>query len=101
MGTRNFFFESAIAIPQLEGSTSAIVIPQLLKKSFSAIAIFSEVRNLRASIPQFSAHFRPWNPVDSWGEKSEVKKMSGYCPFKASFRFPEKQRILKIFFVDF
>jgi hypothetical protein len=30
--TRNFFFESAIAIPQLEGSTSAIAIPQLFKE---------------------------------------------------------------------
>jgi hypothetical protein len=29
LGTRNFSFESAIAIPQLEGSTSAIEIPQL------------------------------------------------------------------------
>ncbi len=25
-----------------------------------------QVRNLRTSLPQFSAHFWPWNPVDSW-----------------------------------
>jgi hypothetical protein len=31
-------FESAIAIPQLEGSTSAIAIPQLLKKRCSTAA---------------------------------------------------------------
>jgi hypothetical protein len=30
---------SAIAIPQLEGGTSAIAIPQLLKKCYSATAI--------------------------------------------------------------
>jgi hypothetical protein len=35
---RATFFESAIAIPQLEGSTSAIAIPQLFKKCFSATA---------------------------------------------------------------
>jgi hypothetical protein len=43
-----------------EGSTSAIAIPQLLKEMLlrncnSVIAIFSDVRNLRASFPQFSA----------------------------------------------
>jgi hypothetical protein len=32
------FFESTIAIPQLEGSPSAIAIPQLLKKCCSATA---------------------------------------------------------------
>jgi hypothetical protein len=31
------FLESAIAIPQLEGRTSAIAIPQFLKEFFSAI----------------------------------------------------------------
>ncbi len=31
-GHAQLFFESAIAIPPLEGSTSAIAIPQLLKK---------------------------------------------------------------------
>ncbi len=38
---------------QLEGSTSAIAIPQLLKllNRNSAILIFSEVHNLRASLP--------------------------------------------------
>ncbi len=35
---RATFFESDIAIPQLEGSTSAIAIPQLLKKCCSATA---------------------------------------------------------------
>jgi hypothetical protein len=37
-GHRQLFFETAIAIPQLEGSTSAIAIPQLLKKCCSATA---------------------------------------------------------------
>jgi hypothetical protein len=31
-GHADFFFESAIAIPQLEGSTSAIAIPQFFKE---------------------------------------------------------------------
>jgi hypothetical protein len=59
---RSTFFESAIAIPQLEGSTTAIAIPQLFKETMlrncnSAIAIFPEVRNLRASLRQFLAYF--------------------------------------------
>jgi hypothetical protein len=48
------FFESAIAIPQLEGSTSTSAIPQLFKEMLlrnrnSAIAIFSEVRNFKSA----------------------------------------------------
>jgi hypothetical protein len=79
-GHAQIFFESAIAIPQLEGSTSAIAIPQLFKEMLlrnrnSAIAIFSDVRNLRASFPQFSAYFWPWNPVGVHGKKSEVKNL--------------------------
>jgi hypothetical protein len=35
-GQAQLFFESATAIPQLEGNTSAIAIPQLLKKCCSA-----------------------------------------------------------------
>jgi hypothetical protein len=65
-GHEQRFFESAIAIPQLEGSNSAIAIRQLFKEMFlrnSAIATFSNVRNLRASFPQFSAYFWQWNPV--------------------------------------
>jgi hypothetical protein len=38
------FFESAIAILQLEGSTSAIAIPQLFKEML--------LRNLNSAIPQ-------------------------------------------------
>ncbi len=59
------FFESAIAIPQLEGSTSATfkaVAPQPQLRN-SAIAIFSDDRNLRTLIPQFFANFWPWNLV--------------------------------------
>ncbi len=44
VGTRNFFFESAIAIPQPKGSTSPIAIPQLLKEKL--------VRNRNSAIPQ-------------------------------------------------
>jgi hypothetical protein len=53
-GHAQLFFESAIAIPQLEGSTSAIAIPQLFKEMLlrnhnSAILqshFFIKVRNL-------------------------------------------------------
>ncbi len=38
-GHAQLFFESSIAIPQLEGSISAIAIPQRLKKWCSATAI--------------------------------------------------------------
>jgi hypothetical protein len=41
---RNFFFESAIAIPQLEGNASAIAIPQLFKAML--------LRNRNFTIPQ-------------------------------------------------
>jgi hypothetical protein len=41
---RATFFESAIAIPQLEGSTSAIAIPQLFKAML--------IRNRNFAIPQ-------------------------------------------------
>jgi hypothetical protein len=44
VGTRNFFFESAIAILQLEESTSAIAIPQLFKEML--------LRNCNSAIPQ-------------------------------------------------
>jgi hypothetical protein len=53
-GHAQLFFESAIVIPQLVGSTSAIAIPQLFKEMFlrnrnSAIAIFSEARNFKSA----------------------------------------------------
>ncbi len=74
-GHAQLFFESAIAIPQLEGSTSAIAIPQLLKKCSSAIATPQfcnrnffrspqlQVRNLRTLLPQFSAYIWPWSSL--------------------------------------
>ncbi len=48
-GHTQLFFESTIAIPQLEGSTSTIAIPQLFKKCCSAIAFFSEVCNFKSA----------------------------------------------------
>jgi hypothetical protein len=102
------FFESAIAIPQLEGSTSAIAIPQLLKKCYSA-----------TTTPQFHNRNIFWSPqlesftstifgaflaVKSSRFMKKIirgKKISCYCPFMASFCFPEKQTVLKIFLVDF
>jgi hypothetical protein len=43
-GHAQLFFESAIAIPQLEGSSSTIAIPQLLKDML--------LRNRNSAIPQ-------------------------------------------------
>jgi hypothetical protein len=43
-GDAQLFFESAIAIPQLEGNTSAIAIPQLFKEML--------LRNCNSAIPQ-------------------------------------------------
>jgi hypothetical protein len=77
-GPAQLFFESAIATPQLEGSTSAIAIPQLFKECCSAIATPQfrnrnffwspqlQVRSLRALLPQFSAdvwHGVAWNYI--------------------------------------
>jgi hypothetical protein len=55
VGKHNFFLSPQWQFPQREGLTSAIAIPQLFKEILhrnrnSAIAIFSEVRNLRASL---------------------------------------------------
>jgi hypothetical protein len=55
-GHAQLFVESAIATSQLEGSTSAIAIPQLFKECCSATATpqfcnrnFSEVRNFKSA----------------------------------------------------
>jgi hypothetical protein len=96
------FFESAIAIPQLEGCTFAIAIPQVMKKCCSATHNSTipqqqlQVCNLRPSLSQFLA-------VESgrFMKKNWKSKISCYCPFKESFLFPEKQTVLRIFLVDF
>jgi hypothetical protein len=87
VGTRNFFVESAITIPQLEKSTSAIATPQSQFRNFLknvapqpqlcnfAIAIFSEVSNLRASLPQFSEYFLAVESGRFMKKKSEVKNL--------------------------
>jgi hypothetical protein len=103
-GQAQLIFESAIAIPQLEGSTSAIAIPQLLKKCCSATAtpqfrnrnfVWSpqlQVRNLRASLPQFLANFWPWNPVDSW-KKIGGKKSRATVPLRQVFCFQRNRQL--------
>jgi hypothetical protein len=63
---RNFFFESAIAIPQLEGSPSAIAILQLFKAMLlcnrnSAIAFFSEIRIFKSATSDL--HFRNFQHI--------------------------------------
>jgi hypothetical protein len=51
VGTRNFLLESALAIPQLEESTSAIAIPQLFKEM--------SLRNHNSAIPQSQFFLSP------------------------------------------
>ncbi len=88
MGTRGghaqLFFESAIAIPQLEGSTSSIAILQLLKKCCSATATPQSQFFLKSatSSPQLesfnSAIFGTFLAVESgrfMGKNSEVKNL--------------------------
>jgi hypothetical protein len=67
VGTRNFFWS-----PQSQFRNLKEALPQSQFRNFlgnvspqpqlrnSAIAIFSEVHNLRASLPQYSAYFWPW-----------------------------------------
>jgi hypothetical protein len=55
----NLFFESTIAIPQIEGSTSTIAILQFFKEKLlrnSAITIFSDVLNFKSATSEL--HFR-------------------------------------------
>jgi hypothetical protein len=83
-GQAQLFFESTIASPQFEGSTSAIAIPQLLKKCCSATTIPQSQFFLKSatSSPQLesfnSAIFGIFLAVDSgqfMGKKSEVKNL--------------------------
>jgi hypothetical protein len=103
VGTRNFLFESAIAIPQLEGSTSAIAIPQLFKEMLlrnSAIAMFLKSATWELYFRNFRRIFgREIRSIHD--KKFGGQKISCYCPFKASFWFPKKQTVLKIVFLDF
>ncbi len=71
-GHAQLFFESAIVIPQLDGNTSAIAIPQLLKKCCSTTATpqfcnsnFSEVRNFKSVT--WELHFRNFRHVFGCG----------------------------------
>ncbi len=109
-GHAQLVFESAIAIPQLEGSTSAIAIPQLLKKCYSATAtpqsqFFWESATSSPQLESFtSGIFGAFLAVKSgrfMKKKIRGKKILCYYPFKVSFCFPEKQTALKIFLVDF
>jgi hypothetical protein len=59
VGTHNFFLSLQSQFCHLKEAQN-IAIPQLFKEILlrnAAITIFSEVRNLRAPIPQFSAYF--------------------------------------------
>ncbi len=74
-GDAQLFFESAIAIPQLEGSTSAIAIPQHFfniapqpQLCNSAIAIFSEVRNFYSAT--WELQFRNFRHIFGRGNQS-------------------------------
>jgi hypothetical protein len=78
-GHAQLIFESAIAIPQLEASTSAIAIPHLLNKCCPQPQFFLKSAT---SSPQLESCtfaifgiFLPWNPVDSRKKKLKVKNI--------------------------
>ncbi len=83
-GHAQLFYKSAIAIPQLEGNTTAIAITQLLKKCCSATAISQSQFFLKSatSSPQLESFnsdiFGIFLAVESgqfMGKKSEVKNL--------------------------
>ncbi len=112
VGTRNFFFESATAILQLEGSTSAIAIPQLFKKCCSATAtpqfcdrnFFFKSATVNPQLESFtSAIFGIFLAMESglfMNKKIGGKKSRATVPVRQVL-FPEQQTILKIILVDF
>jgi hypothetical protein len=86
---RATFFESAIAIPQLKGNTSAIAIPQLYKKCCSATAFpqsqfFPQLGSFNSAI------FGIFLAVGSgrfMEKKSGGKKSRATVPLRQVFRF--------------
>jgi hypothetical protein len=78
-GHAQLFFESAIAIPQLEGSTSVIAIPQLLKNVVPQPQFFLKSATSSQQIESLnSAIFGTFSAVKSgrfMGVKSEVKNL--------------------------
>ncbi len=109
VGTRNFFYESAITIPQVEGSTSSNTIPQLLKKCCSATAtlqlqFFLKSETLNPPLESFtSAIFGIFLALESsWFMKKKLEvKISCNCPFKASFCFQRNRQLHKYFWLIF
>jgi hypothetical protein len=94
----------------IKGSTSTIAIPQLFKAMLlrnrtSAIPQSQfflcpqlQVRNLRASFPQFLAYFWPWNLVGVHENKSEVKKSRATVPLRQVFVFRETEKYFWLIF---
>jgi hypothetical protein len=106
-GHTQLFFESATAIPQLDGSTCAIAIPQLFKKCCFATAT-PQFRNrsffLSPQLESFtSAIFGIFLAMESgffMSKKIIVKKSRATVPFR-HFLFPGKRTVLKLILVDF
>ncbi len=85
---------SATRTKHFRNRNSATLKEMLLRNRNSAIPqsqFFFEsatsIRNLRASLPQCSAHFWPWNPVDSWRKKIGDKKSRATVPLRQVFCF--------------
>jgi hypothetical protein len=57
VGTRTFFWSPQSQFRNVKEALPQLFKEMLLRNRNSAVAIFSEVRNLRASLPQFSAYF--------------------------------------------
>jgi hypothetical protein len=84
-GHAQLFFESAIAIPQLEGSTSAIAIPQLFKEML--------LRNRNSAILQ--SQFFLKSATSSSQLKSFTFAIFGIFLAMESGRFMKKQSGVK------
>ncbi len=105
MGTRNFFLSPQ---SQFRNLKKALPKPQF-RNFWRNVTPQPQLRNCNffwsPQLERFnSAIFGTFSAVESgrfMGAKNQRSKISCYCPFQESFRFPEKQRILKIFFVDF
>ncbi len=78
-----FFLESAIAIPQLEGSTSAIAIPQLFKEML--------FRNRNSQIPQ--SQFFLMSATSSMQLESFISTIFGIFLAMESGRFMKKMEV--------
>jgi hypothetical protein len=102
VGTRNFFLSSQSqfrnlkeALPQSQfRNFFRNVAPQPQLRN-SAIAIFSEVRNLRLSLPQFLAYFWLWSSL-----KLDIFLPPGFFCYREDFKGTKARDFRRLFFCE-